>query len=103
MRFKLASMAGNVAGINLRKALSMLLSLNPRALIEKGSQIICHLLWKSKGNVQGVFKILFFWDEQQTCWRNNKVHYGRIFCTLKMEAVDFLEMFLFLNEFLHYP
>jgi len=95
-------MAGNVAGINLPKTLSMLLSLNPRALLEKGSQIICHLLRKSKGTVQGIFKILFFWDEKQTCWRNIRVRCGRAFCTLKMEAVDFLEMFLYLNEFLHY-
>jgi len=70
MRFNLASMAGNIAGINLPKALLVLLSLNPRILIEKGSQIICHLLWKSKGTVQGIFKIFFFWDEKQTCWRN---------------------------------
>jgi hypothetical protein len=34
MRFNLASMAGNIAGINLPKALSVLLSLNPIALIE---------------------------------------------------------------------
>jgi len=96
-------MAGNIAGINLPKALSMLLSPNPRALIEKGSQIKRHLLWKSKGKVQGIFKILFFWDEKQTCWRDTRVHCGRVFCTLKFEAVDFLEIFLFLNEFLHYP
>jgi hypothetical protein len=67
MRFNLPVMAGNIAGINLLKVLSMLLSLNPRTLLEKGSQIICHLLWKSKGPVQGIFKILLFWDEKQTC------------------------------------
>jgi hypothetical protein len=57
-------MDGNIAGINLPKALSMLLSLNPRAFLEKGSQIICHLSWKSKGTVEEIFKILFFWDEK---------------------------------------
>jgi hypothetical protein len=36
-------------------------------------------------------------------WRNIRIHCEIVFCTLKMEAVDFLEVFLFLNEFLHYP
>jgi hypothetical protein len=79
MRFNLASLAGNIAGINLPKALSVLLSLNSRIHIENGSQIICHLSWKSKGTVQGIFKIVFFWDEKQTCWPIIKVHCGKEF------------------------
>ena len=60
MRFNLASMAGNAAGISLPKALSMLLSLNPRARLENGRQIICHFYGNRREPFKGFLKFSSF-------------------------------------------
>jgi hypothetical protein len=53
-------MAENIAGTNIPKTLSVLLSLNPRILIEKGSQINVTFYGNRRKPFKGFFKICSF-------------------------------------------